>query len=110
MKDILKLEKCPISGLSISTKPEWKYIAKNGSCSIEIALIGDNILCQIPIGIVNGEANKWYVETVTKIIAKYFEERMFYLAYDYSLLEKASLESKKIFIKKYIKQILMKSR
>jgi len=98
MKDILKFDKCPVSGLKIITKPEWKYTAKDGSCTLEIAVIGDDILYETPIGIVDGEANKWYVKTANKIISEYFGDRKYYLAYDYSLLKKASLESKKIFI------------
>jgi len=98
MKEILKLTKCPISGLPKITKPEWKYVAKDDSCSLEIALIGNNILYEVPIGIVDGEANKWYVKTASKIIAEYFGDRNYYLAYDYSLLKNASLEAKKLFI------------
>ncbi|OQY04294.1 MAG: hypothetical protein B6I20_03230 [Bacteroidetes bacterium 4572_117] len=98
MKDILKFKKCPVSGLPITTKPEWKYKAKDGSCTIEIAIIGDNILYEIPIGIIDGEANKWYTKTASKIIADYFGNRKYYFAYDYSLMENASLEAKKVFI------------
>ena len=98
MKDILKFKKCPVSGLHINTKPEWKYAAKDGSCTLEIAIIGDDILYDVPTGIVNGEANEWYVKTANKIIADYFGNRKYYLAYDYSSLKNASLESKKVFI------------
>ncbi|OYT17866.1 MAG: hypothetical protein B7C24_00350 [Bacteroidetes bacterium 4572_77] len=98
MNDILKLKKCPVSGLSISTKPEWKYIADDGSCSIELAIIGDNILYEVPKGIVDDKANTWYTQTANKIIAEYFEDRKYYIAIDYFLLKNATLKAKKIFI------------
>jgi len=98
MKDILKMKKCPISGLPIITKPEWKYKAKDGSCTLDIGVIGNNILFEIPVGIVNNEANEWFVKIADKIISEYFGENIFYLAFDYTLLENASLGSKKIFI------------
>ncbi|OYT17869.1 MAG: hypothetical protein B7C24_00365 [Bacteroidetes bacterium 4572_77] len=102
MKDIIKLDKCPVSGLSISTKPEWKYEAKDGSCTLEIALIGDYILYETPIGVIDGEANKWHSKTANKILAEYFKNRKYYLAYDFSLMKRASLEAKKTFINWYI--------
>ena len=98
MKDILKYKNCPISQLQITTKPEWKYIADDGSCTLEIGIIGNNVLYEIPIGIVDGEANAWYIKTANKIIAEYFGNQKYYLAYDYTLMKNASLESKKIFI------------
>ncbi len=105
MKDIIKLKYCPVSGLPITTMPEWKYVAKDGSCTIEIVIIGDNILCEIPSGIINGKANKWYTKTANTIITEYFEDKRYYLSYDYSLLENATLEAKKIFIKWLLSKI-----
>ena len=95
MKDILKLDSCPVSGLHITTKPEWKYKAKDDSFNTEIAIIGDNILYEAPTGIVNNEASNWYRKTANSIIAEYFGDKKFYLAFDYSLTKSASLESKK---------------
>ena len=97
MKDILKLDKCPVSGLKIITKPEWRYEVKDGSFKTKIAVIGDNILYEAPIGMVNKDASNWYRKTANKIIAEFFGEKKFYLIYDYSLTENASLVSKKIF-------------
>lgn len=97
-KNILTLKNCPVTGLPITTKPEWKYEAKDGSCVLEIAIIGESILYELPIGNVDGAANEWFAKTSDKIIAEYFGERLFYIVFDYTFLEKASLQSRKIFI------------
>ena len=98
IKQKTEMKKCPVSGLQITTKPEWKYKAKDGSCTLELVIIGNSIIYVTPIGLLNGESNKWYTKTVGKIIAKYFGDRKYYLAYDYSLLNNAALEAKQIFI------------
>jgi len=105
MKDILKLDSCPVSGLKITTKPEWKYVAKDGSCALEIALIGDNIFYEVSIGVVDRKANKWYIKTANKIIADYFGDGKFYLAVDYTLLQNASLETRRNYIKWFISKL-----
>ena len=99
MKDLFEYKYCPVSGLPITINQEWKYVAKDGSCTIEIAIIGDNILYIISSGIINGKANKWYAKTANTIISDYFGDRKYYLSYDYSSLINTTLESKKIFIK-----------
>ena len=99
MKDLFEFKYCQVSGLPITINQEWKYVAKDGSCTIKIAIIGDNILYVISSGIINGKANKWYAKTANTIISDYFGDRKYYLSYDYSSLINTTLESKKIFIK-----------
>ncbi len=97
MGNIIKLKRCPLTGLPIITKPEWEYKAKDLSCSIEIAIIGDDILYEFPKGIIDSEANKWYVKTLDQIVKEYFGNKKINFIYDYSLLKNATLGAKKIF-------------
>jgi len=96
-ENIIALKNCPITGLPITTNPRWKYEAKDNSCNIEIAIIGDNILYELPVGIINEDANKWFIETANSIIQKHFEDKEFFIIFDYTKLKNAELQSKKIF-------------
>ena len=97
--NILSLKKCPVSGFPITTNTRWKYIASDNSCSIEMAVIGDNILYELPTGIVNEKANEWFVKTADTIITKHFGDSTFFIIFDYSKFRNANLHSKKIFFK-----------
>ena len=96
---ILSLKKCPISGLAITTNPRWKYLAKDNSCNIELAVIGDNILYELPIGTINEEANEWFLKKADEIIIKHFKDNAFFIIFDYSKFKTANFQSKKIFFK-----------
>jgi len=98
MKDLLKLEKCPISGLQIRRKPEWKLEMDDGSYSVEIAKIGTNILYIFVDGSPSVENNIWFAEAINKIIDKSFMSKYFSLIFDYSCLESVSFQAKKTFV------------
>ena len=98
MKDILKLEKCPISGLSIITKPEWRYENRDSSLLVEIGKIGKSIIFISVVGSALNDTNESIYTILNRIIDEHPSNIPLYLIFDYTKLTKESIRTKKSFV------------
>jgi len=71
IRDALPTEKesiCPITGLPITTKPEWTDIDIAENYSVSFSLIGNAILCTVPNGIPNNTGTHRLLEEREKVL------------------------------------------
>jgi len=59
---------CPVSGLSITSKPEWTNIDLGADYSVSFKLIGEKILFSIPVGYSGPNGMNRFIEERKKIL------------------------------------------
>ncbi|MCF8131055.1 MAG: hypothetical protein K9N10_21295 [Deltaproteobacteria bacterium] len=96
-----RAEKCPLSGLRISTKPEWTEVDFDGGYRANFSLLGDRIIVSRPSGYiglnglkaslvlleriisetVGGKGPHILIEDMVNLTGNSIEARRFYIAY-----------------------------
>lgn len=99
MKTLLNQKSCPISGLPILNKQEWRYQGFGGGYSVSVCLIGGRYLFSYPIGYATLSNLKGALDLTNRIIEEYLPTDQTYIRIeDYSELKGVSLDARKYFI------------
>ncbi len=90
---------CPVSGLTILQKPEWRDVNLSSGYKVTTSLVGDNILLSQPHGYATLEVVKQIGMLNSSVLANsYNRERPYVQLEDYSLLTGAFQEARKYYI------------
>lgn len=90
---------CSISGLSITTNPEWEFETDDGHYSLHFSLIGDDILFHRGIGVFTVQGMEKYMSIVESIIETYFKDgKLFYQISDLSLAKGFDFDTRKPYV------------
>lgn len=99
MHKIQNKKTCPISGLPITTNPEWEYKSEDGRYSLGFKLIGDDILFHNGVGVLTMDGMNKYITIVESIIDTYFKNgKYFYQITDLSLAKGFEFETRKPYV------------
>jgi hypothetical protein len=98
---------CPISGLNIRQKPEWKHIEFSPKSSGMMFVLGDHILVSIPNGSFNLDEIKFAMAYIDRLAEDEFHGRSYILMEDCSDVLHVSLKARQYFIQHSKKRMLM---
>ncbi len=92
-------EKCPVSGLSILRKPEWKEVYFGGTYHANFSLLGDRIIVSRPTGFINLSGVKDSLAMIARIVSETVgPESPYILIEDMINLKGNSLEARRYYI------------
>ena len=90
---------CPVSGLPILQKPEWRNAVQTDNYKISICLLGNNILYLQPHGYATLEETKQVLMLLSDVLAHGNNRQQPYAQVEnYSQLAGASLEARRYYI------------
>ena len=99
-----KVKICPITGLSLTTSPNWENVQISPGHSVTYKIIENNILLGKAVGTTDLISLKKSLNIATKIIEENFNKRPFVYIEDFSKTKNSSVEGRKYYIN-YMKNL-----